>query len=84
MADDFDERAAAEQREYQLEKRNRWIHVGERLPDDDITVLIALEDSDEPVWIGFHDEDGWHSATSGEPLRDLVTHWQPMIEGPKR
>lgn len=60
-----------------------WIPVYERLPDDEITVLIALQDSEEPVWIGYHDGDGWHYA-SGEPAGDNVTHWQHMIEGPQR
>lgn len=58
-----------------------WIPVAERLPDDEITVLIALKHDDEPVWLGFHDESGWYSVDA-TPLRDRVTHWKPMPEGP--
>jgi Protein of unknown function (DUF551) len=59
-----------------------WIPVAERLPDDDITVMIAL-DGDEPVWMGWHDSaDGWYSVDA-TPLRQRVTHWMPMPEGPR-
>jgi hypothetical protein len=60
----------------------KWIPVAERLPDDDITVMIATKDTDEPVWLGYHDEHGWTSATDGVPLDELVTHWAPMPESP--
>lgn len=60
---------------------DRWIPVAERLPDDDITVMIALKDEDEPVWLGYHDEHGWHSATDSAPLGDKVLGWKPMPEG---
>lgn len=60
----------------------RWIPCDERLPDDEITVLIAVRDDDEPVWLGWHDEFGWHSADAG-PLGDKVTHWRPIPAGPE-
>lgn len=60
----------------------RWTPVAELLPDDDITVMIATKDTDEPVWLGYHDEHGWTSATDGVPLDELVTHWAPMPESP--
>lgn len=57
-----------------------WTPVAERLPDDDVAVLIAVGgESGEPVWIGWHDEDGWHD-TSAAPC--VVTHWQNIPEGP--
>lgn len=60
----------------------KWIPLTERLPDDDITVLVAVKDVDEPVWLAYHDEHGWFSATDGVPLTALVTHWRQMPEGP--
>lgn len=57
-----------------------WIPVTDRLPDDDLMVMIALEDSDEPVWIGYHEGDGWYAANA-DPVH--VTHWAPIPEGPK-
>lgn len=59
---------------------DRWIPVTERLPDDDLTVMISCTDADEPVWLGYHDEHGWHSATDSEPLGKMVTAWKPMPE----
>lgn len=57
----------------------RWIPVEECMPDDDLTVMVALKDADEPVWLGWHDENGWHSVDA-TPI--AVTHWQQMPEGP--
>ena len=57
-----------------------WIPVADQLPDDDSSVLIALNgESGEPVWIGYHDADGWHSS-EGMPV--AVTHWQDIPAGP--
>lgn len=62
---------------------DRWTPVGEQLPDDDVSVMIALEgEHGEPVWIGFHDDAGWHSATDAAPLGDMVTHWKNIEAGP--
>lgn len=61
--------------------RGGWTPVAERLPDDDMTVMIATRDESEPVWIGFHDEHGWHSADA-TPLGAFVTHWKMIPEGP--
>jgi hypothetical protein len=57
----------------------RWIPVEVRLPDDDLTVVVAITNSDEPVWLGFHDGSGWYSVDA-MPIK--VTHWMPMPEGP--
>lgn len=58
-----------------------WIPVAERLPDADLTVLIATDPAhhSEPVWLGFHDGEAWREV-NGEPA--FVTHWQEMLEPP--
>lgn len=61
-----------------------WIRVSERLPDDDQSVMVALDlsmvvDWSEPVWIGYHDADGWFSADA-IPIK--VTHWAKIPEPP--
>lgn len=61
---------------------SRWIPVDEKLPDDDQVVMIAVRDDAEPVWIGWHDDEGWRSCDAS-PL-GTVTHWMPMIEGPTK
>lgn len=58
-----------------------WIALAERLPDDDITVMIAMKDGTEPVWLGYYDGDCWYSVDA-TPIRTRVTHWRPMPEGP--
>lgn len=59
-----------------------WIPVGERLPDDDLGVMIGLRDkSGDDVWIGWHDGDmGW--VCDNGPLGERVTHWMPLPEAP--
>jgi hypothetical protein len=60
---------------------SRWIPVTEQLPDADLVVLIACDESmhNEPVWIGYYDP-----SQQGSPWRDVegmpafVTHWQPL------
>jgi hypothetical protein len=60
-----------------------WQPISQGLPDSDSTVLIAIENADEPIWIGFHDGEQWRylDATAVLPLR--VTHWANFPEGPK-
>lgn len=58
----------------------RWIPVTERLPDDGESVMIAMKDASEPVWIGFHEGERWFSD---DAVEQRVTHWMPIIEGPK-
>jgi hypothetical protein len=41
--------------------------------------LVATVDSDEPVWPGYHDADGWHFA---DAMPAHVSHWKPMPAGP--
>ncbi|WP_119154182.1 DUF551 domain-containing protein [Caldimonas tepidiphila] len=59
-----------------------WHPVAERLPDDDTTVLLAVECDDEPTWPGFHSEGGWYYV-SGARVAARVTHWADMPGGPK-
>src|SRR5688500_18836416 len=58
-----------------------WVPVTERLPDDEMTVLIALDDGE--VWTGFVDAERWHYV-SGDPVdRQNVEHWMHFPEPPK-
>lgn len=57
--------------------RVEWLVAAEKMPDDDTTVLLAI---DGDVWIGWHDADGWHNS-DGMPLRG-VTHWAHTPEVP--
>lgn len=57
----------------------KWTPVTEVMPDDEIAVLIACNDQDEPVWIGYHDDEQWRDA-SGAPA--VVTHWRDLPAPP--
>jgi hypothetical protein len=60
-----------------------WSDVNDELPDDDITVLIAQDDANEPVWLGYRDGDFWRDV-SGTAYINKVTHWADLPELPKR
>lgn len=56
-----------------------WIATSVELPDDSITVLVALESGDEPTWIGYYDsaEDGWFNS-DGMRFKSAVSHWAEL------
>ena len=61
-----------------------WIPCAERLPDDDVRVLIVHECD---IYVGWYDssaygdEGGWVSD-DGMPLEYEVTHWAHLPEVP--
>ena len=62
-----------------------WLPATEHMPDDDITVLLAMDPAraGEPVWLGWCDAGTWHDATTGRTLPSgVVTHWADMPAGP--
>ena len=60
----------------------RWISVSDKLPDDDMTVLIA--DTENDVTLGFHDWDfGWRYCSAGI-VGDPVTHWAEIPDPPNK
>lgn len=59
-----------------------WTPVTERLPDDDILVLLAL--SDEEVWPGFRDGEVWRYADATPIESAKVTDWMDLPAAPKR
>lgn len=60
-----------------------WIDSTAELPDDEMTVLIALSDGE--VWTGFHDAGQWRFVC-GELVDQgggtTVTHWAEFPEPP--
>jgi len=49
------------------------------LPDEDITVLVALADGE--VWTGFRDAGEWRYV-SADLIEARVTHWAEFPEPP--
>ncbi len=58
-----------------------WIPVDKTMPDDDETVLIALDDGE--VWTGYHDGDEGWKYVSGDTMSAKVTHWMQLPDPPK-
>ena len=50
----------------------KWIPAGEALPDDELTVLVALACGE--VWTGFHEAGEWRYV-SADLIGEPVTHW---------
>jgi len=71
------EQAAAERALWRL---CQWKDVTRGLPDADETVLVALIDNSEPVWLGYHNGSAWCDV-EGRIVR--VSHWAPLPEAPK-
>jgi len=62
------------------EREKAWIPVDERLPDNDLLVLIAVNDDD--AWTGYHINGSWRYS-DGFPIdKERVTHWMPMPTPP--
>ena len=58
-----------------------WTRCADRMPDDDQTVLIVMDDGE--VWTGWHDGDhGWRYV-SGDPVNCVVTHWAEFPAPPE-
>ena len=80
-----------ESRIAELEAERRWIPVGERLPEDGESVLIAVDSAFAPychVYEAFHHSAATQWATANglyfhgvEYAR--VTHWMPLPEPPE-
>ena len=62
-----------------------WVDARQIIPDDEITVLIALSDGE--VWTGFHETGEWRMVDA-EPVRRRrgvrVTHWAELPEHPSQ
>ena len=59
-----------------------WISVNDYLPDEDITVMTYLPDSNEPVWPGYIECGVWLDI-DGIWTQNKVTHWQPFPDPPE-
>lgn len=56
-----------------------WVDPAEDLPDDDITVLLALADGE--VWTGYLDAGAWRFV-SGDPVEVHVSWWASFPDPP--
>jgi len=57
-----------------------WVDARSELPDDDMTVLLALDDGE--VWTGFMDDGVWRYV-SADAIEATVTHWADFPAPPQ-
>ena len=62
------------------EREKAWTPVDERLPDNDVLVLIAVNDDD--TWTGYHINGAWRYSDGFPIEKERVTHWMPMPTPP--
>jgi hypothetical protein len=65
-----------------LQFSGRWIPVNERLPDEDITVMLHQPDTSDPWILGSRDGDDWRTQ-DGCWIIYGVTHWADLPAGPE-
>lgn len=59
-----------------------WISVKDNLPEEGLSVLVAIEDGAEPVWIGYLNLDAEWRTQEGMTFENEVTHWMELPEPP--
>ena len=75
-----------------LREERRWVSVGERLPEEDLQVLVWGKGWSSPA-IGWREHRPWYIVPEtiwtlgdeidlGYPPQD-ITHWQPLPPGPE-
>ena len=77
----LDSESAEKRSEKVMETKTIWFDAAVQLPDDETTVLIALDDGE--VWTGYVEGDQWLYVT-GDPMEAKVTHWQHLPCPPLR
>ena len=60
------------ERDQRAKSSVEWVDASKQLPDDDMTVLIALDDGE--VWTGFMDSGVWRYV-SADAIEGTVNHW---------
>ena len=62
----------------------KWIPVGERLPEEFVSVLVHIPEANPcpPVMEAYRIGDGWVTKMAAFDI-DCATHWMPLPEPPK-
>jgi hypothetical protein len=75
--------AALREENKALKVANRWIPVGERLPEDDVWVLATAENTVFPAAHSARFEQHWYLELSRCLWGSKITHWRPLPEPPE-
>lgn len=53
-----------------------WISVEDRLPENDVEILISRTDGE--IYLAVHQDDGrWYDSSEGSDVK-FITHWMPL------
>jgi len=58
-----------------------WYAPAEKLPDDDVMVLLKVKGQSEPVWPGWYDGETWVVADGFKVDPEDLLLWTPMPGG---
>ena len=59
-----------------------WADANKTLPDDNTTILLFAPTFDEPVWIGYHEDENWYVADGNAMPPGSITYWANLPYGP--
>ena len=59
-----------------------WANAHETLPDDNTTILLFAPESNEPIWIGYHEDDSFYVDDGTAVPPGSVTYWANLPYGP--
>jgi len=59
----------------------KWRAVDDKMPDGDMVVMVHHIAEDEPVWMGYYDDESstWRTV---EGSRCMVSHWAEIPDSP--
>lgn len=60
-----------------------WVHVNDQLPDDEMTVLLYHPTLNEPIWLGYVNQNFFYDVQGDQLPAGAVTHWADMPWGPE-
>jgi hypothetical protein len=64
-----------------LREAQRWVSIGERLPEEGQTVICAKEDAVFPACKWYGPDFGWQSKNA-RYSKGFFTHWMPLPNAP--
>lgn len=64
-----------------MEEKITWVDTKDRLPDDEMTVMINRPSINEPVWLGYYSAGCWYTVDGVMlPCMD-AEYWAEMPSG---
>ena len=62
---------------------DEWVSVEERLPEDDLFVIVWYGEADS-FGIASYKDETWCESLGGWEVEDMVTHWKELYNKPPK